>query len=127
MVRQHNPADAPAPFGAFSNGIEVPAGARLLFVKGQLGMTADGSLPDTFEEQAHNAWRNVIAVLRSAGMGVEDLVRVGSCLVRREDYPAYRVIRDRFIGAARPASTTLIAGLVDPRWLIEIEAVAASK
>ena len=125
MLRQHNPPDAPAPFGSFSNGIEITGPARLLFVKGQVGIASDGNLPDTFDEQARNAWGNVIAVLQSAGMGVEDLVRVGTCLVRRADYQAFRTIRDEFLGAARPTSTTLIAGLVDPRWLIEIEAVAA--
>jgi 2-iminobutanoate/2-iminopropanoate deaminase len=126
MLRPHNPADAPAPFGAFSNGVEVPAGARLLFVKGQIGAAADGSLPDSFEAQARNAWSHVVAVLRSAGMDTEHLVRVGAYLARRADYSAYRIIRDEFVGAARPTSTTLIVGLVDPRWLIEIEAVAAA-
>ncbi|HSD35781.1 MAG TPA: RidA family protein [Alphaproteobacteria bacterium] len=126
MIRHHNPADAPAPFGAFSNGIEVPAEARLLFVKGQIGADPDGGLPDGFEAQARNAWKNVIAVLRSAGMEARHLVQVRTHLVRRADYPAFRRIRDGFIGQARPASTTLIAELVDPRWLIEIEAFAAA-
>ena len=126
MFRQHNPADAPAPFGAFSNGIEVPAEARLLFIKGQIGADPDGSLPEGFEAQARNAWKNVMAVLRSAGMEGQNLVLVRTHLVRRADYPAFRVIRDAFIGPARPASTTVIVELVDPRWLIEIEAVAAA-
>ena len=126
MFRHHNPPDAPAPFGAFSNGIEMPAGMRLLFVKGQIGQAADGTLPEGFEAQARNAWKNVGAVLRAAGMDAQDLVQVRTHLVRRADYPAFRAIRDEFIGTARPAATTVVVELIDPRWLIEIEAVAAA-
>ena len=125
-MRQHNPPDAPAPFGAFSNGIEVPAGMRLLFVKGQIGIDPDGTLPEGFEAQARNAWKNVLAVLRSAGMDAGNLVQVRTHLTRRADYLVFRGIRDQFIGAGRPASTTVIVELIDPRWLIEIEAVAAA-
>ena len=97
MFRQHNPLDAPAAFGAFSNGIEVPAGMRLLFVKGQIGAGRDGNLPDDFESQARNAWGNVLAVLRSAGMDARNLVQVRTHLARRSDFQAFRAIRDEFV------------------------------
>jgi hypothetical protein len=70
MFRQHNPLDAPAPFGAFSNGIEVPAGMRLLFVKGQIGAGRDGT------------------VLRSAGMDAP--ARSGTSSSRRRGRPQPR-------------------------------------
>ena len=61
-----------------------------------------------------------------AGMGPEHLVKLVQYLVRKEDLPAYRPIRARFIGDCRPASMLLIAAaLPKPGFLIEIEAVAA--
>jgi enamine deaminase RidA (YjgF/YER057c/UK114 family) len=126
MRKLHNPGMASPPFGRYSNGVEVGARARWLHVSGQVGADPKGGLPPDFEGQAGNAWRNVIAVLESAGMTVEDLVKITVYITRPGDVAAYRAVRDRMIGEARPASTlVVVSGLADPRWLIEIEAIAA--
>lgn len=126
MNRAHNPKDVHAPLSNYAHGIEAPAGARWLYVSGQIGMGADGKVGKTFEEQAETAWKNLLAVLKSAGMGAGDLVKVTTYLTRREDIKANRAIRDKHMSGARAASTmVLISGLATPELLIEVEAHAA--
>ena len=47
-----SPKGLAAPLARYSPGIEVPAGARLLFVSGQLGIDTDGATPEGAEAQA---------------------------------------------------------------------------
>jgi 2-iminobutanoate/2-iminopropanoate deaminase len=125
-IKRHNPPAIASPAGAYSHGIEVPPGARLLYVAGQVAMAPDGTVPQDFQSQAEQAWRNVAKVLAAAGMGVEDLVKITSFLTREEDVAAYRRVLLRHLGEARPASTLLIVkALARPEFLVEVEAVAA--
>jgi len=126
MNKKHNPTTIAAPVGAYTHGIEVPAGARWLAVSGQIGTAPDGSIPADVGAQAENAWRNIKAILEDAGMGLADIVKVTIFLTRAESIPAYRAARDRIMGDARPASTlVVISSLVKPEMLVEIEAWAA--
>lgn len=113
--------------GKYSDAVEVPAGGRLLFVSGTPGLSPDGDLPKTFEEQAEQAWRNVFAALENAGMRVQNLVKVVQYLVRAEDLPAHGAVRTRMLEGHRPASMLcVVAALPRPDFLIEIEAYAAA-
>ena len=126
MATRHNPATAPAPFSAYSQGFEVPAGARWLHVSGQVGVTPEGRLAEGVAAQTEQAWRNVLAILEAASMAAGDLVKVTAFLVDPAGVPVYREIRDRLLDGAEPASTMLlVSGLASPDWLVEIEAVAA--
>jgi len=112
--------------GTYSDGVAVPADAKWVFVSGTPGMLPDGSYPDGITAQAEQAWKNVLAILAQAGMGVKDLVKVTHYLVRQEDIKEYVVVRARYLGDARPASMLLVVpGLVKPEILVEIEACAA--
>jgi enamine deaminase RidA (YjgF/YER057c/UK114 family) len=112
--------------GTYSDGVAVPADAKWVFVSGTPGMLPDDSYPDGITAQAEQAWKNVLAILAQAGMGVKDLVKVTHYLVRQEDIKDYVVVRARYLGDARPASMLLVVpGLVKPEILVEIEAYAA--
>jgi 2-iminobutanoate/2-iminopropanoate deaminase len=112
--------------GLYSDGVCVPPGARVFQTSGTPGINAEGTLPAGFAEQAELAWENVLRILDAAGMGVQDIVKVTQFLTREADLPAYREVRTRFLGDARPASTLLfVPALVWPEMLIEIEVVAA--
>ena len=127
MLRKHNPGAIAPAFSRYSLGVEVPAQARWLFVSGQVGVEPDGGFADGPEAQMEAAWRNVLAILESAGMAPGDLVKVTAYLTRAEDTALYREVRDRMLGGAEPASTLIvIAALAHPDWLVEIEAVAAA-
>jgi enamine deaminase RidA (YjgF/YER057c/UK114 family) len=126
MNRMRNPAAVAPPGGRYSHAVEVPANARLLYISGQIGAATDGAVPSGIVAQTENCWRNILAILADAGMGIADLVKVTIFLTREEDIAAYRDARDRIIGDARPASTLVVCSrLVRPEWLVEVEAVAA--
>ncbi len=112
--------------GSYSDAIEVPPGARWLFTSGTPGLPLDGGLPADVSGQAEIAWGHIVSTLESAGMTVNDLVKVTHYLLHEQDIPAYVKVRSRFLGDARPASMLLTgAGLVRSEFLVEIEAVAA--
>src|SRR5438876_2920917 len=105
MLNVHNPHSIAAPIGTYSHGIEVPPGARWLYVAGQIGVRPDGSVPSTIEEQTEVVWQNILAVLADAGMGIGDVVKITSFLTRHENFPRFAQVRAKFLGSHRPAST----------------------
>ena len=112
--------------GTYSDGVEAPASARWVFTAGTPGLRSDGTYPEGIAAQADQAWKNILAILAEAGMGVKDLVKVTHYLIRQEDIKDYVTVRARYLGDARPASMLLVVpGLVKPEMLVEIEAVAA--
>ena len=121
-----NPDSVRPPGGRYSHSIEVEPGARWLYVAGQTGVAPDGSVPDGIVAQTEFAWSNLIAVLEDAGYALEDVVQMKTFLVRREDREGNNEVRNRYLDGHRPASTfLLVSGLADPRFLVEVEAVAA--
>jgi len=113
--------------GKYSDAVEVPRSARWLFISGTPGLTPEGALPKTFEGQAEQAWKNVLEILKQAGMGREHLVKIAQYLVRAEDISAFGAVRGRMLGDCRPASMLLVVpALVRPDFLIEVEAYAAA-
>ena len=112
----------------YSHATELPAGMRLLFISGQFGVAADGSLPPGFAEQAEMAMNNVKALLASAGMTKADLVKLNYYLTRPADAPTLADIRrSRWSSAEPPAVTAIVvSSLARLEYLIEIEAIAAA-
>lgn len=128
-MKRHNPVPVlPAYEAVFAHGVEVHAGARTLYVSGQVGVGGDGrTVEGGFEAQCVQAIANVEAVLRSAGMALSDLVKINVYLTRREDIPLLRDIRAERLAVAPAVTMILTAGLHAPEWLVEIEAVAAAE
>jgi len=121
----HNPANIHAPSGGYSMGLEISQHRRLLFISGQVPENAEGSVPDGFEAQCEQAWRNVIAVLEAAGLGVGHLVKITTFLSDRSQVVANRAIRRKMLAGHEPALTVMVAEIIDGKWLLEIEAIAA--
>jgi enamine deaminase RidA (YjgF/YER057c/UK114 family) len=95
------------------------------FVSGTTGFDyATMTISPNVAEQTRQALENVSAALQEAGFSLEDVVRTVYILPRAEDFRAcWPVLRD-YLGEIRPANTTFIAALVDPRMRIEIEVTA---
>ena len=55
------------PFAAYSHGVAVPAGHRLVLTSGQLGLTRAGEVPEGARSQAAVAFCNIDAILAEAG------------------------------------------------------------
>jgi 2-iminobutanoate/2-iminopropanoate deaminase len=113
------------PFSAYSHGIAVSQATRTVFVSGQLGVAPDGSIPPLVSDQIRFAWDNIESVLRAGRMTLANVVRIRGYITSREALPDYRAALEARLGQVRPASSLLIvADLVAPEFLVEIEAVA---
>jgi 2-iminobutanoate/2-iminopropanoate deaminase len=126
-MKRHSPVPVLAAYEAvFAHGVEVPPGARTLYVSGQVGVDRDGrTVEGGFEAQCRQAIANVEAVLASAGLALTDIVKLTIYLTRREDIPRLREIRAERLAVAPAVTMLLVAGLHAPEWLVEIEAIAA--
>jgi enamine deaminase RidA (YjgF/YER057c/UK114 family) len=126
MLKRHVPGGMHPPFSKDSHGVEVPPGARLLTIAGQLGVTETGEIAQGASEQARLAFENMGKVLAAAGMGFEDIVHLNTYVTDRAHIEGYRAARADFMPDPPPSSTLLIiSGLANPDFKIEIEAIAA--
>ena len=125
MLTAHNPETIAAPVAYYSHGIEVPGGARTLHIAGVVGITPEKTVEIGFEAQHRRIWLNVIEVLKSANMGVEDLVRLNVFSLQASDVFMVSEGRQEFLGGHKPASTYLaVSGLARPEFLVEMDATA---
>jgi len=126
MHKKHNPGSIPAPFSNYAHGVEAASGLRWLHVSGQVGVKQDGSCPSEFAAQFETAMDSLLEVLKAAGMGPEDIVKMTTFMTDRNDLAASRPIRDRKLNRVPVASTLIfVAGLARPEWKVEIECTAA--
>src|SRR5690348_1783658 len=97
----------------------------LLFVAGQVPVTAAGAVPDGAEAQTRVVLDNIAAALAEHGVGWPEVVRVTYYLRDLTDLAALRSVVLEVLPEPRPTSTLVeVSGLVDPRFLVEIDAVA---
>ena len=114
------------PAAHYVHGIEVPANARWLYTAGQVGLTKDGEIPDGFEAQSHQIWKNTIEILKAANMGVEDIVKLVVYATDAGDVKFLSDIRKQYMGDHIPTSTFIgDIKLANPAWVVEMETIAA--
>ncbi|HEX8365017.1 MAG TPA: RidA family protein [Allosphingosinicella sp.] len=132
-----------APQSPILSSAQVPPGYRLVYVSGTVPDAVDTSAPagsvqrygDT-ATQTRSVLRKIGAELARHGLGLGDIVMMRIFLVAppgqdRMDFAGMMTAYREFFGTAaqpnRPARSTMeVAGLVDPGWLVEIEATAAA-
>jgi enamine deaminase RidA (YjgF/YER057c/UK114 family) len=126
-IVQHNPGGVFPPYRAYSHATEVRGDSRLLFISGLNGYANDGTtMPESFEEQAELIWEHLRTILASAGMDFSNIVSLRTYLSDpRYDEPNVRM-RMKYLGSHRPASTVVCCQLLEPKWKLEIEVVAAT-
>ncbi|MBL8571578.1 MAG: RidA family protein [Phreatobacter sp.] len=128
MLDKRTPAALPAPFAKYSHSVIVPAGTRMLFCSGQLGIDPLGAVPEGAEEQADLCFRAIGHMLADAGMTNADIVRINAFVTDRAHMAGYMASRDRHVAAPPPASTLMIvSGFTRPEFKVEVEIVAARK
>ena len=126
-MRALTPSSIRVPFARYSHGIAVPAGYRLVFTSGQLGISADQTIPSDCEAQTDLCFANIAAILAEDGMTLANVVRLDAYVTDREHMQGYMRSRDRQFPGTPPASTLMIVrGFTRPEFLVEIEAVAAA-
>ncbi len=129
LSTRHDPYPVKDPYhGIYAHGVETKAGARVLYVSGQVGESPEGHLPNDFSGQCRQAITNLESVLIAADMELKDIVKMSFFLIRREDMDQLVEVRKELLDGVRPAITTVfVAGLVSPDWFVEVEAVACAE
>lgn len=118
------PAALPAPFGRYSHGI---ASGRLVVTSGQLGLAANGTVPEGVTAQAELCFANIRAILAEAGADFSHVLRFNAFVTARAHMAEYMAVRDRLVAdlPVKPASTLMIvSGFTRPEFLVEVEATA---
>lgn len=130
QMKQLTPAAIAPPVARYSHGVEVPAGARLVRTAGQLGLAANGSVPEGSEAQAEICFSNISHILAEAGMSAADVFHVTAYVTDRSHMAGYMAARDAFLAdrTVLPTSTLLIvSGFTRPEFVVEVEAWAAAE
>lgn len=126
MATPLNPSQIHPPFAPYSHGILVPAGQRLVFCSGQLGIAPDKQVPPDCAGQARLCFASIKAILAEAGMGLANIVRINAYVSGREHLADYMAVRNGLFAEPYPASTLMIvSGFARPEFVVEIEAIAA--
>jgi enamine deaminase RidA (YjgF/YER057c/UK114 family) len=108
----------------FSRAVRV--GDRVV-VSGTAPVEPDGSCHPEVTAQARRCLDIIAQALRDVGLGPEHVVRTRMFVVDRADADAVGRVHREVFAAARPAATmVIVAGLLDPRWRVEIEAEAVA-
>jgi len=106
----------------FSRAVAV--GDRVL-VSGTAPVWPDGSCDPDPGAQARRCLEIILAALEELGGGPKDVIRTRMYVVDAADAEAVGAAHGEVFGDVRPAATmVVVAGLLDPRWRVEIEAEA---
>jgi enamine deaminase RidA (YjgF/YER057c/UK114 family) len=102
----------------------VRAGARVV-VSGSAPIWPDGSCDPDPRAQARRCCEIIVAALAEVGAVAADVVRTRMFVTDAAHSDAVGEVHREFFGPAAPAATmVVVAGLLDPRWVVEIEAEA---
>ncbi len=126
LILPHNPPELFPPYRGYAHATEITGGTRLLTISGLNGFERDGkTMPESFEAQAELIWNHIRAILASAKMDIPNLVSLRTYLADPRYDEANAQMRVRQLGAHLVASTVVCCQLLEPRWKLEVEAMAA--
>ena len=127
MEREYiNPPELPStPNNLYNHIVKV---GNTVYIAGQVPRGLDGKAlhvgdPDA---QIRQVWKNLEIAVKAAGGKLNDIVKTTTYVVGAENLGKIRAARLEMLPAeGRPTSTTLVvAGLADPDFLVEVEAIA---
>lgn len=122
MLVERRHARSGSPFEetiGFSRGVRVGA---TIAVSGTAPVWPDGHVDPDPAVQAQRCWEIALAALTELGGRVEDVHRTRQYVVRPDVADAVGAVHGEVFGSVRPASTmVVVAGLLDPRWVVEVE------
>lgn len=126
-IKHHMPDGVFPPYQNYVHAVEVSGDSRLLMISGLNGFRQDGTtMPESFEEQCEQIWQHIGTILASADMDYTNLIHLRFYLASRDYDEANMRIRDKYLGDHKVALTSFVATMLDPRWKLEIEAMAAA-
>ena len=125
MAKQKlTPGGMSRPSGPFSSGIKS---GRFVFVAGQVAVDGNGKTVGVGDigAQTRQVLQNIGKVLEAGGASFDDVVKVTVFVTDLGNLQALQAVRPEFFNEPYPASTLVkVAQLINPEWLVEIEAIA---
>lgn len=112
-----------SPFEEVAGYSRAVQDGKWVFVSGTSGF-ANGQIAEDVERQAEQAFETIVAALAEAGAKLSDVVRVRLFLTDAGDFEKVAKICGARFKGVKPANTTTVCGLVDPRMKVEIEVTA---
>ena len=114
--------NAPKAVGPYSQAIEADG---TLYVSGQIPVNpADGSVPESIEDQSRQALKNVGAILAEAGMTYDNVVKTTVLLADIADFAVMNAVYAEFFTGDKPARACFQVAALPMGVKVEIEAVA---
>ncbi|MGL4768224.1 MAG: RidA family protein [Formosimonas sp.] len=114
--------NAPAAIGPYSQAVQI---GQLVFTSGQLGMSPEtGDLAVGVEAQAHQAFKNLEAILTAAGGSLASVVKFTLFLTDLSDFAKVNEIMAQYVPQPFPARSTVGVASLPKGGLFEVEAVA---
>lgn len=125
-IQRKNPTNVAPPVGRYHHLCIIPAGSEMLAIAGQVGVDAQGNLPESVEDQLQNALDNVARILESEGLDTSAVFKINMWLAREIDRERYVAMWRAFHHDEPPATMfAYVARLIRPEYLVEVEAWAA--
>lgn len=118
---------APAAVGPYSQAVALPAGSRIVYLSGQIGLEpATGDLvSENFEAQVHQAFENLEAVVQAAGGTLNNIVKLTLFLTDLGKFAAANAIMADLIPQPFPARSTIGVASLPKGAQFEVEAILA--
>jgi 2-iminobutanoate/2-iminopropanoate deaminase len=109
----------------YVHALELRGAGRLLLVSGTMGLDPDGAAGASLAEQLELVWSNLRAILASAGMTTDHIVRVTSYLRDAACVEANAAARVAALGGRAVPTTAIVVETLERDWLVELEVIAA--
>ena len=117
-----NTNEAPAAIGPYSQGMTVN---NMFYSSGQIPITADGVMAEGgIEEQTHQVFRNLQAVLKEAGSSLEQVVKATVFIKDMNDFQAVNEVYGLYFSNHKPARSCVEVSRLPKDARIEIEVIA---
>lgn len=115
--------EAPAAIGPYSHAVSANG---FLFVSGQLPINpATGEVPADIQSQTRQVMDNLMAIVKSAGLGPDDIVRATIYLTDMNDFATVNEIYASYFNDTFPARATLGISALAKGAIVEVDAIAA--
>ncbi len=122
MKRIISTPDAPAAIGPYSQAVELNG---TIYISGQLPVNpADGTIPEDIAGQTRQSLTNIMAILKEAGLGPNNIVKTTVLLKDINDFAAMNAVYAEFFPEDKPARACYQVAALPKGALVEIEAIA---
>ncbi|MBM7789924.1 RidA family protein [Tenggerimyces flavus] len=123
----HSPSEGVYPaVSDYVHAMEVRGAERMLFVSGTMGLDPSGVPGSSLEHQLELIWNNLRAILASADMTVDNIVRLTSYLRDASYAGPNAVARVAALGDRLIPTTAIVVQTLSEDWLVEIEVIAVA-